>query len=590
MDSELAGVTACDVLIMGSGAAALCAAITAKEAGLDVLVAEKTEVFGGTSAWSGGWLWVPRNPFAIRAGIVEDREAPRRYLRALLGNRANDPRLEVFLENGPEMITFLDEIGAMEWRDGNAVPDFYDHDGAMQGGRSVTAAPIDGRALGPLIHKLRPPRDILTLGGMAINSGADMAHFFNATRALSSTWHVAKRLTRHAYDLLSRGRSMQLVGGNALIARLLKAAAERDVILWSQSPVTTLKIEAGRVTGATVQRNGAPCEVRVRRGIILAAGGFPHDPARQAGHFSHLDKRAHASAAPTTNTGDGLRLAEAIGAGIDMHLAEPAAWAPVSQVPDGSGRFKNFPHLVDRGKPGFLAVDSHGRRFVNEAVSYHDFIKVLLAATPENETPEAWLICDHRAQRQFGIGWAKPFPFPVQSFLRSGYLKRGRSVRALAAECGLPAEALEQTILRFNASAREGRDPEFHRGETPYNRASGWAKHRGPNPSLAPLDRGPFYAVKLIPGSLGTFAGIRTAADGQVLSTDGAPIGGLYAIGNDAASVMGGHYPSGGITLGPGMSFGYVVARRLAGLPIKGLAPDQTHDASDTSPASRKEA
>jgi succinate dehydrogenase/fumarate reductase flavoprotein subunit len=590
MDSELAGRAACDVLIMGSGAAALCAAITAKEAGLDVIVAEKTEVFGGTSAWSGGWLWVPRNPLAVRAGIVEEAEAPRRYLRALLGNRANDPRLEVFLNNGPEMIAFLEEIGAMDWRDGNKVPDFYDHDGAALGGRSVTAAPVDGRELGPLIDKLRPPRDILTLGGMAINSGADMAHFFNATRSPASMWHVTKRLARHAVDLATRRRSMQLVGGNALVARLLKAAAERGVTLWSDSPVTDLTLEDGRVTGVTLQQAGRDRQIDVRKGVILAAGGFPHDPARQKGHFAHLDKRPHASAAPVTNTGDGLRIADALGAGIDMELAEPAAWAPVSQVPDGKGGFKNFPHLVDRGKPGFLAVDSRGKRFVNEAVSYHDFIKRLLAVTPEGETPEAWLICDHRAQRQFGIGWAKPFPFPLGAFLRSGYLKRGRTLTDLAAQCGVPAAALDRTVTLYNAHARDGRDPEFHRGETPYNRVSGWAKHKGPNPSLAPLEHGPFYAVKLIPGSLGTFAGIKTGADGQVLSKTGAPIGGLYAIGNDAASIMGGHYPSGGITLGPGMTFGYVTARRLAGLPVTGLPETGLQDDTQDIEIQRKEA
>ncbi|MCA0044879.1 FAD-dependent oxidoreductase [Celeribacter litoreus] len=571
MDSELAGVTACDVLIVGSGAAALCAAITAREAGLDVLVAEKTEVFGGTSAWSGGWLWIPQNPLAERAGIVEDPEAPRRYLRALLGNRIQDPRIEAFLHNGPEMVAFLEEIGAMTWVDGNKVPDFYDHDGAVTGGRSVTAAPFNGRTLGPLFKRLRPPRDILSLWGMGINSGADMAHFFQSWRSPSSIWHISKRLSRHVVDLVLRGRGTQLVGGNALVAHLLKAAQEHGVTLWHSCPVTGLISEDGRVIGAHLTRGGKEIEVRAKRGVILAAGGFPHDAERQKTAFAHSKTIPHASAAPTTNTGDGLRLAEGIGGEVDTTLAEPAAWAPVSRVPDGKGGFKNFPHLVDRAKPGFIAVDRRGKRFVNEANSYHEFMKALFAATPAGQAPEAWLICDHRAQRQFGIGWAKPFPFPLGPFLRSGYLKRGRTLNDLAAKCNLPSDALESTVQQFNTQAREGRDPAFHRGETPYNRASGWAKHRGPNPSLRPLDQGPFYAVKLVPGSLGTFAGIKTAANGQVLSTTGAPIDGLYAIGNDAASIMGGHYPSGGITLGPGMTFGYVVGRRLAGLPVSGL-------------------
>jgi succinate dehydrogenase/fumarate reductase flavoprotein subunit len=315
----------------------------------------------------------------------------------------------------------------------------------------------------------------------------------------------------------------------------------------------------------------------VRKGVILATGGFPHDPTRQKGHFSHIDKRPHASAAPETNTGDGLRVAEKVGAKIDMNLAQPAAWAPVSLVPDGTGGFRNFQHLIDRAKPGFVAVTTCGKRFVNEANSYHEFMKALFAITPEHKAPEAWLICDHKAQRKFGIGWAKPFPFPLRPYLRSGYLKRGRTLRELAVQCDLPAETLEQTIMVFNTHARDGHDPEFNRGATRYNRASGWGKHKGSNPTLAPLENGPFYAVRLVPGSLGTFAGIRTGADGQVLSQNDTPIGGLYAVGNDAASIMGGHYPSGGITLGPGMTFGYVTARRLAGLPVKGLSETPQH-------------
>ena len=581
MDSETAGGTACDVLIVGSGAAGLCAAITAAQAGLDVIVAEKTEVFGGTSAWSGGWLWIPQNPQAIRAGIVEPDTEPRRYLRALLGNRANDPRLETFLQNGPDMLRFLEEVGVMTWVDGNRVPDFYAHDGAAEGGRSVTAAAYDGRELGPLITRLRPPLDVVSLWGMGIGSGVDMAHFFNATRSPAALWHVTKRLTKHLYDLARYRRSMHLVGGNALVAQLLKGAADSGVQLWHDSPVTSLHHDEGRIVGASVTRQGTPMRITARKGVVLAAGGYPHDVLRQTLSFAHTDTIAHASAAPKSNTGDGVRLAEGIGAALDTSLAEPAAWAPVSRVPDGQGGFKNFPHLIDRAKPGFIAVDMSGQRFVNEADSYHEFMKALFAVTPKGRAPEAWLICDHRAQRQFGIGWAKPFPFPLTPYLRSGYLKRGRRIEDLAVQCDLPAEALAQTITRFNDGARAGHDLKFHRGASLYNRAQGWAKHKGPNPALGPLERGPFYAVKLVPGSLGTFAGIKTAADGQVLGQDGAPTPGLYAIGNDAASIMGGHYPSGGITLGPGMTFGYIVGRRLSGQPLKGLTPPLSHHTKD---------
>ena len=514
----------CDVLVVGSGAAGLACAVTAAEEGLDVIVAEKAPVFGGTSAWSGGWLWIPRNPLAVAAGIDEGREAPRRYLAHLLGNRAGDPRLDAFLETGPRMVDYMGRIGAVAWQDGNAVPDFHDHDGAATGGRSVTAAPFDGRRLGPLIDRLRPPLDVLTVGGLAVASGADIGHFFRARRSPRSMLHVAKRFALHWRDLLLRRRSMHLVGGNALVAHLLKAADERGVRLWADAPVTGLAREGGRVSGATVRRPSGPAAVRARRGVVLAAGGFPHDAARQAGLFPHVEARPHRSAAPQTNTGDGLGLAEAVGGAVDATLAQPAAWAPVSLVPDGSGGARAFPHLVDRAKPGIIAVAADGRRFVNEAESYHDFLAALLSRTPDGGDPVAWLIADARAQRAYGLGWAKPFPFPLRHALASGYLRRGRTLAELARACDLPAAALEATVARFNEGARCGRDPDFGRGATPYNRAQGWAEAGWPNPSLAPLERGPFYAVRLVPGSLGTFAGLRTTPEGAGIGPGDAPI------------------------------------------------------------------
>ncbi|MCP1198325.1 FAD-dependent oxidoreductase [Notoacmeibacter sp. MSK16QG-6] len=562
----------CDVLVVGSGASGLTAAITAAHGGLDVVVAEKANVFGGTSAWSGGWLWIPRNSLAREAQIIEDNGEARQYLDTLLGNRADHDRLNVFLENGPKMVDFLSRIGAMRWLDGNGVPDFYEHEGARAGGRSVTAEPMDGRDLGTLIDKLRKPLQPLTVAGMAINSGSDMAHFFKATRSFRSMIYVAGRLARHGFDLATKGRSMQLVGGNALVARLLKKANSLGVRLWSDSPLCELICEENRVIGAKLCRGGTTLHVRTRQGVILAGGGFPHDGKRQGDLFPAHGPTGHQSAAPRANTGETLRIAEAVGARTDTTVAEMAAWAPVSQLPSAGDEAINFPHLVDRAKPGFIAVNRRGHRFVNEADSYYDFMVALFEDTPSGEDPSCWLICDHRAQRQFGIGAAKPFPFPLKAHLKSGYLKRGRSLRALANQIELPAGALEQTVETFNRFAKDGLDPEFKRGSSAYNRVQGWPDNPYPNPSLRPLDKGPFYAVKLVPGSLGTFAGLSVDAVGRVLDEEQQPIDGLYAVGNDAVSVMAGHYPSGGITLGPGMTFGYVTGRLLSGEPVLSIS------------------
>lgn len=577
-----ARVITCDVLVIGSGAAGLAAAVTAAHFGLKVVVAEKEPVFGGTSAWSGGWLWIPRNPLARAAGIEEPPEGPMEYLRSELGNRAGDPRLPVFLENGPEMVSFFQANTAVRWVDGNRVPDFHETPGAMAGGRSVSAAPYDARGLGEWATKLRPPLDVVSLWGMGIASGADMAHFFNARRKLGSAFHAAGRIARHMRDLALSGRGMTVVNGNALVARLMRSALDLGVTLLDSAPASALLYEGGRVSGARLEGPGGGALVLASRGVVLATGGFPHDPAR----LSALARQAgggegHYSAAPRSNTGDGLRLAEEAGGAVADDLTSSIALAPVSLVPRPDGTTAHFPHLVERAKPGIIAVTPAGSRFVNEADSYHDFMKALIAATPAGQQPVAWLIADHAAQRRWGLGWTKPFPFPTGPAIRSGYLRRGRTLAGLADACGIPAEALAQTVATFNRHAARGEDPAFHRGETLYNRVQGDADH-GPNPSLAPLAKGPFYAVKIVPGSLGTFAGVRTDAAARVLDRSGRPVQGLFAVGNDMASIMAGNYPSGGITLGPGMTFGYVVGRVLAGQPVAGIDSAFTHQEETT--------
>jgi succinate dehydrogenase/fumarate reductase flavoprotein subunit len=553
---------ACDVLVVGSGAGGLATAVTAALRGLRVIVAEKEPVFGGTTAWSGGWLWVPRNRHAVAAGIVEDVQAPRRYLQHELGNGFDAAKVDAFLEEAPRMVEFFETNTALRFIPGNAIPDFHgDTQGAAMGGRSVCAAPYDGRALGPLIAKLRPPLEEATVFGMAIASGADLRHFLDATRKPASALHAARRLGRHAWDMLRHRRGMQLVNGNALAARLLRSAADLGVELRDSAPVQRLFMQEGRVAGAVL---GGERRVTAQRAVVLAAGGFPHDPARQALMFPHVATgTSHNSAAPPCNTGDGLLLGEAVGGQVERDFPDSGAWAPVSLVRHADGRVARFPHLAERAKPGIIAVLRNGRRFTNEARSYHDVMRGLFAAVPPGEEVCAWLVCDHRFQRRYGLGFAKPFPFPLGPVLRSGYLARGNTPEELARACGLEPEGLAATLAEYNRHAQDGRDPAFNRGGTPYERVQGDADH-APNPCVAPIARAPFYAAKIVPGSLGTFAGLRTDAAARVLDAADAPIPGLYAVGNDMASMMAGRYPSGGITLGPAMTFGFIAANHIA--------------------------
>ena len=549
----------CDVLVIGSGAAGLAAAVTAAQQGLTVIVAEKTRWFGGTSAWSGGWLWVPGNPLAVAEGRVEPEDAPARYLLAQVHGEHLSEQQRTYLERGPEMVSFFQRHTAVQFYSGSAMPDMRDGEGSARGGRSLCAQPFDGRELGPWIERLRPPLDIVSLFGMGIAGGADLNAFFNVRRSAKAAWHVGGRLLRHARDLLLYRRGMHLVNGNALVARLLRSALDRQVQLFNDSPALRLLRHDGRVSGAVLRRDGNECEVLARRGVVLACGGFAHDGPRLAQRLGHV----HHCAAPTSNSGDGLRLGEQAGGLVGEDLAHDAAFVPVSLVPRRDGSTGRFPHLVDRGKPGFIAVDGEGRRFTNEADCYHDFMNNLFARTPAGQQPYAWMICDRKAQRRFGLGWAKPFPFPLWYYQRRGYLVRGCDARELAERCGLDPQQLQATVERFNQHARVGHDPDFGRGQSAYNRALGDPSN-GPNPSLRPL-KGPLCAVRLVPGSLGTFAGLKTDAQARVLDATGEVIPGLHAVGNDMHSIMGGHYPSGGITLGPGMTFGYLAGLALAG-------------------------
>ena len=556
----------CDVLVVGSGCAGMSAAVTAGHGGLNVLIVEKEPRFGGTTARSGGWLWIPGTSLARNWGIEESAELARTYLRHEAGNSFDAARVDAFLTKGPEAVDFFTAKTAVRFDMPLTFPDYHaEAPGGTQGGRSMVTRPFDGHELGPKIKDIGAPLPELTVFGMMLGSGKEIIHFMRATKSLASAWYVAKRLTRHAIDVMRHGRGMTLTNGNALAGRLAKSAFDLNIPLWLSSPVRELIMEDGAVRGAIVERDGKPVRVTARRGVVLACGGFPHDVARRKAMFPHAPNGTeHFSPGPAGNTGDGLRLAEAAGGRVEDSLPNAAAWVPVSVTERKDGSKGVMPHFIDRAKPGVIAVTRGGARFANEGNSYHDFVQEMMKAAKPGEEITAFLICDHRALRKYGLGCVPPFPMPLGHHLKTGYLKRGATLAELANNAGIDAGGLEATVTAFNETAANGQDPAFGKGSRAYNRYQGDALH-GPNPCIAPIKDGPFYAIKMVVGDLGTYAGIKTDENARALDASGQPIAGLYAAGNDMASIMGGNYPGAGITLGPALTFGYIAGKHIAG-------------------------
>jgi len=530
-----------------------------------VLVVEKEPRFGGTTARSGGWLWIPGTRLATEQGIYEPAGAAKGYLRHETTTHFDEKRVDAFLENGPKAIDFFTKKTCVQFDMPAVFPDYHaEVKGGQLGGRSMVTRPFDGRELGHRIRHLAPPLPELTVFGMMLGSGPEIKHFMRAFKSVKSFIYVTKRLSRHMLDVASNGRGMTLTNGNALAGRFAKAAMDLDIPVWLSSPVKKLVAEYDGVSGALVQHEGKTVRVTATRGVVLACGGFPHDVERRKQLFPHAPTgKEHYSPSPSSNTGDGLRLAESVGGRVDDTIPHAAAWVPASVTTRTDGSKGVMPHFIDRAKPGVISVTAKGKRFTNEGNSYHDFVQAMVKASKGEPEVSAWLLCDHKTLRNYGLGCVAPAPLPIGRHLRTGYLKSGSTVADLAKQIGIVPEVLERTVGDFNKTAKIGEDPEFGKGSLAYNRYQGDALVT-PNPCVAPLEAGPFYAIKLVVGDIGTFAGLVTDEKTRVLDVGGRPIKGLYAVGNDAASIMGGNYPGAGITLGPALTFGYVAAMQIA--------------------------
>lgn len=553
-----------DTVVVGSGAGGLTTAVVAAASGLEVLLVEKSPWIGGTTAISGGAIWLPDPEAAGAIGIPDSTDRIMTYLGETVGKAVPDDMTRAFLETGPEMLAFLQRNSWVAVTRHPGSPDYRSSlPGGAVGGRRVDCLPFDGRLLGRHLAELRRPLPEFTLfGGMMVNAG-DVGLLLKATRSPKAMAHAIGLLARYARDRLSGSRGSRLVVGSALVGRLFRSLLDRGVPYWLNAGAERLVKEGGRVIGVEIAGEARTRRVRARRGVVLAAGGFSSSPewvARLLPEFANS-----VSVAPPDNTGDGVGLGEAAGADLVRRGPTGAFWAPTSVRTREDGSRAVYPHFFwDRAKPGLFAVRRDGRRFVDETRSYHDFVMALRDPQgPGGLDGEAFLICDRAFIDRWGLGMAKPGRWPRRHLVESGYLTEAPTIAALAAKLGIDPEPLARTVERLNADVAGGVDTEFGRGDDAYGRALG-DPDRAPNPCLGPVATPPFYAVRVVPGIIATSDGLRTNRHGAVLDGTGREIPGLYACGNDMASIMGGEYPGPGITLGPAMTFGYAAARHMA--------------------------
>ena len=551
-----------DVIVVGSGAGGLLSALVAAHHHADVLVVEKEKLWGGTSATSGAGIWIPASDQARAAGFEDDTAEAFKYVRKLSADNVPDANIKAYVENASAMLRWVTANTEIEYQ-AFPYPDYHAEEpgGSPSGFRTHMPLPIDGRKLGRDVETLRFASPAASMFGY-LNWHFDETYIM-LFRARGWQWHLAKSLARYWFDWPFRFKSRKdrrLTLGNALLGGLRLAANEKNIPVLLEAPLIELVSEKGRVTGALIRRKGKEIRIRARKGVILAAGGFDKNQEMRDAN-APLYRNAQLSGGTAGNTGDSIRAAIGVGADtMNMH----SAWAaPVFYVP---GEDRGRLCTIERALPGCLMVNQSGDRYLNEAASYHVVGQQMAKREADHgDASPSWFVFDYRYRHSYPVGPLLPLmPDWLQRGEVRSILKKGRTVEELAIAMGVDPARLVATMTRYNEFAAKGEDPDFRRGEAAYDKMYGDPSVT-PNPCLRPLVKAPYFAMPIYPGDIGTNGGLKTNHMAQVVGTDGKPITGLYAVGNNAASAMGESYPGAGVTIGPALTFGYIAAKQITG-------------------------
>ena len=545
-----------DVLVVGSGAGALTAAITAHDNGGNVLVVEKSDMYGGTSATSGGGIWIPCNHLMEEHGETDTPEAALEYLKACVGDKVSDSRLASYVKNAPKMLKDLEDTSDVKFVSTPYADYLTEKPGSKDGWRTLDPLPMSATKLGKEFLNMRPPHPQTIFGGFTITVNEAKKII---TRSKGWKWIMAKLMISYRLDIPMRMKSKRhrrLCLGNALVGRCLTSVFKREIPIWRSTSLKSLVEKNGKVTGAIVTKNGEDILIMTKRGVILAAGGFEHNSDMRKANLPGPTDTSW-SATPGQNTGDAHVAAEAVGA--NLTLMDAAWWGPSVRLPrDDRSRIL----FAERALPGIYIVNENGKRYLNEAASY-DEVGRQLQAHPKT----SWVIFDRRAREKYGIGPLYPTAVHPDSKWNSSIkaiVKKSDTIEGLASLMGVDETGLMDTVEKVAKYSKTGVDEDFGSGSTSYDKYYG-DPSVSPNPCLAPLSKAPFYAFPVYPGDIGTKGGVDVDINAQALNKNGRPILGLYATGNTASSVMGYTYPGAGSTIGPAMTFGYVAAKHAMG-------------------------